>query len=84
MGGGDSAATEALFLTRFGSTVHVVHRRDELRASKIMADRMMADEKIVMHWNSRVVDLAGEGKLGPGKRSRSRPKIVEAALVASC
>ena len=63
VGGGDSAATEALFLTRFGSTVHVVHRRDELRASKIMADRMMADEKIVMHWNSRVVDLAGEGKL---------------------
>lgn len=63
VGGGDSAATEALFLTRFGSIVHVVHRRDELRASKIMADRMMADEKIVMHWNSRVVDLAGEGKL---------------------
>ena len=63
VGGGDSAATEALFLTRFGSTVHVVHRRDELRASKIMADRMMADEKIVMHWNSRVVDLAGDGKL---------------------
>ncbi len=63
VGGGDSAATEALFLTRFGSTVHVVHRRDELRASKIMADRMMADEKIVMHWNSRVVDLAGKGKL---------------------
>lgn len=63
VGGGDSAATEALFLTRFGSTVHVVHRRDELRASKIMADRMMADEKIVMHWNSRVVDLIGDGKL---------------------
>ncbi|MFT3944044.1 MAG: thioredoxin-disulfide reductase [Ancrocorticia sp.] len=63
VGGGDSAATEALFLTRFGSTVHVVHRRDELRASKIMADRMMADEKIVMHWNSKVVDLAGDGKL---------------------
>ncbi|MFT0848817.1 thioredoxin-disulfide reductase [Actinomycetaceae bacterium L2_0104] len=63
VGGGDSAATEALFLSRFGSTVHVVHRRDELRASKIMADRMLADEKIVMHWNSRVVDLQGDGSL---------------------
>ena len=63
VGGGDSAATEALFLSRFGTAVHVVHRRDELRASKIMADRMLADEKIVMHWNSRVVDLHGEGSL---------------------
>ena len=63
VGGGDSAATEALFLTRFGSTVHVVHRRDERRASKIMADRMLAEDKIVMHWNSRVVDLHGEGAL---------------------
>lgn len=63
VGGGDSAATEALFLARFGSTVHVIHRRDELRASKIMADRLLANDKIQMHWNSRVVDMTGEGKL---------------------
>ena len=63
VGGGDSAATEALFLARFGTTVHVIHRRDELRASKIMADRMLSNDKIQMHWNSRVVDLHGEGKL---------------------
>lgn len=63
VGGGDSAATEALFLARFGTTVHVIHRRDELRASKIMADRLLANEKVQMHWNSRVVDLAGEGNL---------------------
>ena len=63
VGGGDSAATEARCLTRFGSTVHVIHRRDELRASKIMADRMLAEAKIVLHWNSRVEDLHGEGAL---------------------
>ncbi|MGO1592212.1 MAG: thioredoxin-disulfide reductase [Ancrocorticia sp.] len=63
VGGGDSAATEALFLTRFASTVHVIHRRDELRASKIMADRLLSNDKVTMHWNSRVADLVGDGKL---------------------
>jgi len=59
IGGGDSAAEEALFLTRFCSKVYLVHRRDELRASKIMADRVLAHEKIEMIWDS--VPLAVEG-----------------------
>lgn len=63
IGGGDSAVTEAQFLSRFGSTVHVIHRRDELRASQIMADRLLANDKVVMHWNSVVEKINGETKL---------------------
>lgn len=63
VGGGDSAVTEALFLTRFASKVHVIHRRDELRASKVLADRLLADEKVQMQWNSVVVELRGEDGL---------------------
>ncbi|MDY6144058.1 MAG: thioredoxin-disulfide reductase [Arcanobacterium sp.] len=63
VGGGDSAATEALFLARFGSKVHVIHRRDQLRASKVMADRLLSTENVVMHWNSEVTRINGEGTL---------------------
>ncbi len=59
LGGGDSAAEEALFLTRFASKVYLVHRRDELRASKIMADRVVAHEKVEMVWNSIPVEVLG-------------------------
>jgi len=64
VGGGDSACEEALFLTRFGSKVLLVHRRDELRASKIMQDRVLNHEKIEMVWNSRLKEIHGEKKGG--------------------
>lgn len=63
VGGGDSAMEEATFLSRFGSSVTVVHRRDELRASKVMADRAAQDEKISFEWNSEIVDMGGDGNL---------------------
>lgn len=60
VGGGDSAVEEATFLTRFGSSVTLIHRRDELRASKIMADRAKNDAKLSFAWNSAVVEIVGE------------------------
>jgi len=59
-GGGDSAIEEANFLTRFASKVNLIHRRDILRASKIMQDRAMANPKIDFHWNSVIEDVLGE------------------------
>ncbi len=63
IGGGDSAMEEALFLTRFGRKVTVIHRRDSLRASKIMADRASSHEKIEFVWNTVVEEVIGDGRL---------------------
>ena len=63
VGGGDSAVEEATFLTRFAKSVTMIHRRDELRASKIMAERAHNDPKISFAWNSEVTELQGDAKL---------------------
>ena len=60
VGGGDTAVEEAMFLTRFASRVHLIHRRDELRASKILQDRAFANDKIEYVWDTVVVDVLGE------------------------
>ena len=63
VGGGDSAVEEALFLTKFASKVTIIHRRDALRASKIMQDRAFANAKIEFIWDTVVDDLVGDNKL---------------------
>jgi thioredoxin reductase (NADPH) len=63
VGGGDSAIEEATFLTKFARSVTIIHRRDQLRASKIMADRAFANDRIRFAWNSEVAQIHGEGKL---------------------
>lgn len=79
VGGGDSAMEEANFLTKFASKVTVVHRRDQLRASKIMQDRAFANEKIEFLWNHVVVDYLGDGKLA-GVKVRNTQNSQESEL----
>jgi thioredoxin reductase (NADPH) len=64
VGGGDSAMEEATFLTKFATEVNLIHRRDTLRASKIMQDRAMANPKIKFHWNTAVEDVVGTPQTG--------------------
>lgn len=63
VGGGDSAIEEATFLTKFASTVHLVHRRNELRASKVMQERALANQKIKFHWDSEIGEIKGDQKV---------------------
>ena len=63
VGGGDSAIEEATFLTKFATKVHLVHRRDELRASKVMQERAINNEKIQFHWDSAVTNIKGDQKM---------------------
>lgn len=62
VGGGDSAAEEALFLTKFASTVHLLVRRGELRSSKTMRDRVLKHAKVIVHWHTEVEDVFGDDK----------------------
>jgi thioredoxin reductase (NADPH) len=79
VGGGDSAIEEANFLTRFASKVTVVHRRDKLRASKVMQDRAFANPKIDFRWNSQVADVLGDGAV-TGVRLRDTVTGAESEL----
>jgi len=63
VGGGDSAMEEASYLAKFGSTVYVIHRRESLRASRAMQDRVLSNDKIEMVWNSQVVDVKGDASI---------------------
>ena len=71
VGGGDSAMEEALFLTRYATEVVIVHRRDEFRASKIMAERAVAHPKISVQWNREVSEILGDGQKVTGARLSS-------------
>jgi thioredoxin reductase (NADPH) len=71
IGGGDSAMEEATFLTRFAETVTIIHRRDEFRASKIMAERALANEKIRVEWNTVIEEIVGEDGKVAGVRVRN-------------
>jgi thioredoxin reductase (NADPH) len=79
VGGGDSALEEALFLTRFGKSVTLVHRRSELRASKIMQERAFANPKIKFQWDSDVISMEGDGKVS-GLRVRNARSGEETVL----
>ncbi|WP_062430535.1 thioredoxin-disulfide reductase [Herbidospora daliensis] len=82
VGGGDTAMEEATFLTRFARSVTVVHRRDELRASKIMQERAFNNEKIRFLWDSEVVDVLGEAKVS-GVRVRNLKTGEESTVEAT-
>lgn len=80
IGGGDTAAEEALFLSRFASKVYMVHRRDELRATKVLQDRIFANEKIEPVWNSVVEDVVGDNSGVTSINLRNRQDKTQKAL----
>lgn len=71
IGGGDAAVEEALFLTKFASRVHLIHRRDELRATKCIQERCFASDKIELHWNRVITEIVGDGNKVSGIRLES-------------
>ena len=83
VGGGDSAMEEATFLTRFAESVTIVHRRDQFRASRIMADRALANPKITVRWNSVVTEILGEDSRVVGVRLRDTTTGAESTLETS-
>jgi thioredoxin reductase (NADPH) len=82
VGGGDTAIEEANFLTKFASKVTLIHRRDELRASKVMQERAFANPKVEFRWNSEVVEAIGDGKL-TGARLRDTVTGEESQLAVT-
>jgi len=80
VGGGDSAMEEATFLTRFGESVTIIHRRDEFRASKIMAQRALTNPKITVRWNTVVTEIIGEDGKVSAARLRDTTTGAESTL----
>src|SRR5581483_75740 len=80
VGGGDSAMEEATFLTRFAESVTIIHRRDEFRASKIMAERALANPKVSVRWNTVVAEVLGNGSKVSGLRLRDSTTGEESQL----
>ena len=82
IGGGDSAAEEAVYLTKYGSHVNLLVRREEMRASKAMQDRVLANPKVTVHWNTEAVDVFGENNLMTGIRVRNTKTGEETEIAA--
>ena len=82
IGGGDSAAEEAVYLTKYGSHVHLLVRRGEMRASKAMQDRVLANPKITVHWHTEAVDIFGENNRMTGISVRDRQTGEETEIAA--
>lgn len=83
VGGGDTAAEEGTFLTKFGSKVHLLVRRDEMRASKTMQKRVFDNEKIEIHWNTNAVEVLGDGKALTGVKVQNNKSGDEQVIEAS-
>ena len=82
IGGGDSAAEEAVYLTKYGSHVHLLVRSDKMRASKAMQDRVLANSKITVHWNTEAVDIFGENNRMSGVQVINRQTKEESKIAA--
>ena len=82
IGGGDSAAEEAVYLTKYGSHVHLLVRREEMRASKAMQDRVLENPQVTVHWNTEAVDVFGENNRMTGIKVRNRKTGEETEIEA--